>query len=77
MLKTARHPAVALFVVLVMSVPAFAHAHLKSATPAIDGKFATSPKELDLRFTEGLNLTFTGIVLRAHPAQGSRPARKH
>ena len=63
MLKSARLPTVALFAVLVMSVPAFAHAHLKSATPAVDGKVATPPKELDLHFTEGLNLSFTGVGL--------------
>lgn len=64
MLRRVRHPAVALLAVLVMSVPAFAHAHLKSAAPAVGGKIAGSPKELDLHFTEGLNLSFTGVVLK-------------
>ena len=40
---------------------AFAHAHLKAATPAIDGTVATAPKELDLSFSEGVELKFTGV----------------
>lgn len=43
------------------SAPAFAHAHLKSATPALNGTVATAPSELDLKFSEGLNLKFTGV----------------
>ena len=44
-----------------ISAPAFAHAHLKSATPAIGSIVATAPTELDLKFSEGLNLRFTGV----------------
>jgi copper resistance protein C len=40
---------------------AFAHAHLKSAVPAADGAVSTSPVELDLTFSEGLNLKFSGV----------------
>jgi len=40
---------------------AFAHAHLKSATPAVDGTVATAPTELDLNFSEDLNLKFSGV----------------
>ncbi len=40
---------------------ALAHAHLKSATPAVGSTVATSPTELDLKFSEGLNLKFTGV----------------
>ena len=43
------------------SAPAFAHAHLKSAMPAVGGTVATPPTELDLTFSEGLNLKFTGV----------------
>lgn len=57
---------------LVMSVPAFAHAHLETATPAVDGTVAVSPAALDLHFTEGLNLPFTGVVLE--DASGSEIA---
>lgn len=40
---------------------ALAHAHLKSAIPAVNGTVATAPRELDLSFSESLNLTFTGV----------------
>ncbi|MBN8953467.1 MULTISPECIES: copper homeostasis periplasmic binding protein CopC [unclassified Rhizobium] len=40
---------------------ALAHAHLKSAVPAVDGAVKTAPSELDLTFSEGLNLKFSGI----------------
>lgn len=40
---------------------AMAHAHLKSAVPAADGTVKTAPSELDLTFSEGLNLKFSGI----------------
>ncbi|MCW6506580.1 copper homeostasis periplasmic binding protein CopC [Lichenifustis flavocetrariae] len=43
------------------SAPAFAHAHLKSSTPAADSIVATAPTELDLTFSEGVNLKFTGV----------------
>lgn len=42
---------------------AFAHAHLKSAVPAIDGTVKQAPSELDLTFTEGLNLKFSGVTV--------------
>lgn len=45
-----------------MTVPALAHAHLKSATPA-SGSTVAAPTELDLKFSEGLNLAFTGVKL--------------
>jgi methionine-rich copper-binding protein CopC len=40
---------------------AVAHAHLTSAVPAADGAVKTAPSELDLTFSEGLNLKFSGI----------------
>ena len=40
---------------------AYAHAHLKSATPSMGGTVATAPSELDLMFSEGLNPKFTGV----------------
>ncbi|NTJ68118.1 copper homeostasis periplasmic binding protein CopC [Agrobacterium rhizogenes] len=39
---------------------AMAHAHLTSAVPAADGTVKTAPSELDLTFSEGLNLKFSG-----------------
>ena len=46
---------------LALSGQAFAHAHLVSATPPVGGTVATSPTELDLRFSEALNLKFSGV----------------
>ena len=40
---------------------AMAHAHLKSAVPAADGLVKSAPSELDLTFSEGLNLKFSGV----------------
>ncbi|NTH75538.1 copper homeostasis periplasmic binding protein CopC [Agrobacterium rhizogenes] len=42
---------------------AFAHAHLKSAAPADKSTLTSSPSELDLTFTESLNLKFSGVKL--------------
>jgi methionine-rich copper-binding protein CopC len=39
----------------------FAHAHLAAATPAMDSIVATSPAELDLKFSEAINLKFSGV----------------
>lgn len=47
----------------VLAGPAFAHAHLRSAVPPPNGAVATAPSELDLTFSEGLNLKFTGAKL--------------
>ena len=41
---------------------AFAHAHLKAATPA-SGATVAAPAELDLGFSEGVNLKFTGVTV--------------
>lgn len=40
---------------------ALAHAHLKSSVPADKAVVRTAPTELDLTFSEELNLKFTGI----------------
>jgi methionine-rich copper-binding protein CopC len=45
------------------AAPAFAHAHLKAAMPASGSTVTVSPGELDLKFTEALNLAFTGVKL--------------
>ncbi len=42
---------------------ALAHAHLQSSTPAMNGTVGASPAELDLAFSEGLNVKFTGVTL--------------
>lgn len=40
---------------------ASAHAHLKSATPPADGSVTSAPPELELTFTEGVELKFSGV----------------
>jgi methionine-rich copper-binding protein CopC len=59
----ARTVGVAAIVALGLTAPAFAHAHLKSAYPAVNSVVTTAPTELDLTFTEGVNLKFTGVKL--------------
>lgn len=46
---------------LPLASQALAHAHLKTSTPADKEVVTTPPSELDLTFTEELNLKFTGI----------------
>ena len=46
---------------LTMSGQAIAHAHMGSATPAVDGTVAASPAELELKFSEALELKFSGV----------------
>lgn len=48
--------------VLAVASQAFAHAHLVSAAPA-DKASVAAPSELDLNFTEALNLKFSGVSL--------------
>lgn len=54
--------AVALLSCLLGASTAFAHAHLKSATPAADSHVA-APKDLRLNFSEGVEATFTKVSL--------------
>ena len=55
-------PAAAFAAFVSLAGPAFAHAHLKAATPAADSTVAP-PTELALTFSEGVNLRFTGVTL--------------
>ncbi len=43
--------------------PAFAHAHLKAAVPAVDGTVNTAPAAVDLTFTEGVNPKFSSVTV--------------
>ncbi|WP_349960800.1 copper homeostasis periplasmic binding protein CopC [Rhizobium sp. ZPR3] len=52
---------VAIAISVAFAGQAMAHAHLKSAVPAADGIVKAAPSELDLTFSEGLNLKFSGI----------------
>lgn len=46
-----------------LSGPAFAHAHLTTAVPADKSVVKGSPTELDLTFSEAVNLKFSGATL--------------
>lgn len=48
---------------LAFSGQAFAHAHLVSAIPPVDGTVATSPAEIDLKFSEAVNAKFSGATV--------------
>jgi methionine-rich copper-binding protein CopC len=61
-----RVPSTTTFVVVFcVTVPgqALAHAHLKSASPNPDATVAASPSELDLTFSEGIELKFSGAKI--------------
>ena len=42
---------------------ALAHAQLQKAVPAVGGTVTASPKEIRLKFSEGLEARFSGIAL--------------
>ncbi len=58
-----RLAAAAALVALAPIAPAFAHAHLQTSYPAADSVQATPPTEIDITFTEDVNLDFTGATL--------------
>lgn len=62
MSKLIRTFAFATIAIAAVSGQAFAHAHLKTSTPA-DKSSVPSPSALDLTFSEELNLKFSGITL--------------
>jgi methionine-rich copper-binding protein CopC len=43
---------------------AFAHAQLKSATPAVNGAVAATPSEVALNFSEKLEPAFSTVIVR-------------
>ena len=43
---------------------AFAHAHLKTAKPAVNGTVTTAPAEVVINFTEGIEPRFSSIEVR-------------
>ena len=51
----------ATIVVLALAGQALAHARLKGATPAVNSTVAMAPSELDLDFSEDLDLKFSGV----------------
>jgi len=53
---------VAGLILLTVSAQAFAHAHLKTAAPAQKAS-AAAPAEINLGFTEALDLKFSGVAV--------------
>jgi methionine-rich copper-binding protein CopC len=43
---------------------AFAHAQLKTATPAVNGAVTAAPSEVTLNFNEKLEATFSTVIVR-------------
>jgi methionine-rich copper-binding protein CopC len=52
-------------VLLAGSVPAFAHAHLEHASPAVDSVMTGAPPEVRIWFTQALEASFSGAELRS------------
>ena len=48
---------------LALASPAFAHARLETAIPTVGGTVASSPVELRLHFSEGVEPHFSGVTL--------------
>jgi methionine-rich copper-binding protein CopC len=61
MVNLPRTLAIASLAGLALTGQAWAHAHLTSATPAAGATVAAAPTELDLTFSEDVNLKFTGV----------------
>ena len=64
MILSPRAPIAALSFVALASA-AFAHAHLQTAVPAVDGTVAAAPTAITINFTEGVEPAFSGISLTA------------
>lgn len=64
--KSARGLPAAMLALLVLAgaEPAWAHAHLESAVPAVDGTVRAAPTEVSLAFTEKLEEKLSKIVVR-------------
>ena len=48
---------------MIIATAAFAHAQLQKAVPAVGGVVTASPKEIRLKFSEGVEPHFSGIAL--------------
>lgn len=54
----------AVFLSAMLTTPsAFAHAHLQQQIPAADSTVSASPQALTLTFSEGVELSFSGVTL--------------
>lgn len=56
---------------------AFAHAHLKAAVPADGSTVVQSPAALELDFSEGLNLAFSGVALKSEKGEKVAVGKAH
>ena len=61
MSKTIITTGLATIVAFALAGQALAHARLKGATPAVNSTVAMAPSELDLDFSEDLDLKFSGV----------------
>jgi hypothetical protein len=52
------------FAILAQTLPAFAHAFLERASPAVGSQIAAAPSELSITFTEGIEPLFSTIEVR-------------
>lgn len=48
---------------MLTTASAFAHAHLQQQIPAADSTVSVSPQALTLTFSEGVELSFSGVIL--------------
>ena len=48
---------------MLTTASAFAHAHLQQQIPAADSSVSVSPQALTLTFSEGVELSFSGVTL--------------
>jgi len=55
--------AIAAIALLATAANAFAHAQLEKAIPAVGATVTTPPTELRLKFSEGVEVRFTGVTL--------------
>lgn len=51
------------FSAMLTTASAFAHAHLQQQIPAADSTVSVSPQALTLTFSEGVELSFSGVTL--------------
>lgn len=54
---------VLIFVAITAVTPAYAHAHLKRAVPAVGSEVSPGPSTLRLSFSEGIELPFSHIEI--------------
>lgn len=63
-MSPSRFAPLAAVLLLLSGAPAFAHAHLQSATPAVDSVTAKAPAQVEIAFTEKLEGPLSRIVVK-------------